>query len=132
MGIQINYGHKFTQEERDYLRGRSFGYMVDENDRIYGSSDDEEPEAPAAEDHSDENDDETSDGDSAGQDSDDDDEDENEDVIDQDIADRVSTMTIAEIKKDLDGRKVDHKGATKHDELATILANVLQDERDGA
>jgi len=132
MGIPINYNHKFTKVEREYLESRGMQYKVVENDRIFNAESKPEvdekngmvkgtpvepaqpdgpvglpinPQGPLNED--------------------------GDDSIDEDIIEYVESLKVAELKEELDDRKVDYPSDAKKDDLAELLVNAMQDERDG-
>lgn len=53
-----------------------------------------------------------------------------EEGIDDDIASFAEGLTVAELKARLDDAEVDYPAKAKHDDLAELYANVLQDKRD--
>jgi hypothetical protein len=48
MGKQIDHNHRYTEEEREYLRSRGRGHMLIVNERRFGTEDNptDEPEGP--------------------------------------------------------------------------------------
>jgi len=134
MGIPVNYEHKFTAVEREYLESRGMQYKVVENDRIFGTKSEPEvdkklglakgtpvelaqPDGPVGlpvnpQGPLNENDDEG-------------------DEIDGDIIEFVDPLTVPQLKEELDDRKVDYPSDAKKAELQDLLVNAMQDERDG-
>lgn len=48
MGMAVNHDHRYTQEERDYLKSRGRGYLVQVNERRFGTEENptDTPEGP--------------------------------------------------------------------------------------
>jgi hypothetical protein len=48
MGKQIDHDHRYTEDEKEYLRSRGRGYLIAVNERKYGTEDDptDTPEGP--------------------------------------------------------------------------------------
>jgi hypothetical protein len=141
MGKEILDDHLWDETERDYFTSRGQSYKVVENTRKFGEkAQPEVDEAVGLTKGTPPDDPQGGDpvqglpGPQVGQQApaatEPEPEDDGEGGIDDDIAELVSEMTIAELKAALDEKEADYEPRAKHDDLAAQLANVLQDERD--
>lgn len=154
MSKTIDHEQQYSEEDRAYLLSRGKGYLIEQNERIFGKPGEKAPEEPgadpdavnakaaiAAQREADAAQAKTVVGepsrlsgpavDASGDQLDAaDGTDQDDDELDEDITDYAESLTVKELKEKLDADEVEYDKNDLKDDLVLLYAMTLQDRRD--